>query len=263
MIQLIISADDFAQSPAIDAGIISLIQLQKISATSCLVLSPRWKEAAKAITPDVRANASIGLHLDFTLFGGRFKLSTLIIRTMLRTLPYTYLEQAIHAQLNAFEETLGTPPDYIDGHQHVHQLPQIRDALIHVLKQRYPHHTPWLRIAKPPFNAGFKAWIIRLLGADALTKLALANGFKCNNALFGVYDFGLQGTPYKTRLMQWLAEIQLTKSPSNQTAALMCHPAISDGKAHLEDSIYAARLIEYEALKSIQLQDMQLLKQPI
>lgn len=262
MSQLIISADDFAQSPAIDAGIISLIQLQKISATSCLVLSPRWKEAALAITLDVREKAAIGLHLDFTLFGGRFKLSTLIIRAILRSLPYTYLEQTIHAQLNAFEETLGTPPDYIDGHQHVHQLPQIRDALINVLKQRYTQHILWLRIAKPPFNAGFKAWIIRFLGADALAKRAFANGFKCNNTLFGVYDFSSQTTSYNTRLTQWLAEIQLTRSPSHNTPALMCHPAIFNSASNLDDSIYSARVIEYQALKSMQLKDMQLVKRP-
>ncbi|MDP3303450.1 MAG: ChbG/HpnK family deacetylase, partial [Methylotenera sp.] len=46
MKSLIVCADDYAQSPAIDAGIIQLIQQNRISAASCMVLSPRWAEAA-------------------------------------------------------------------------------------------------------------------------------------------------------------------------------------------------------------------------
>ncbi len=47
---IIISADDFAQSAAIDTAIVALIQQKRLSATSCLTLSPRWPEAAKLIT---------------------------------------------------------------------------------------------------------------------------------------------------------------------------------------------------------------------
>ena len=66
---LIICADDFAQSEAIDNGIIKLIEINRLSAVSCMTLSPRWHKAAKKLTPNIRKKASIGLHLDFTHFG--------------------------------------------------------------------------------------------------------------------------------------------------------------------------------------------------
>src|SRR5437867_7212260 len=128
MTPLIISADDYAQSAAIDAGILALIQQQRLTATSCLTLSPRWAEAAKLITGEIRSKADIGLHLDFTQYEQplRNSLPKLIVRTMARSLPRKAICASIETQLNHFEDALGTAPDYIDGHQHVHQLPQIR-----------------------------------------------------------------------------------------------------------------------------------------
>lgn len=64
--KLILCADDFGQSEAIDQAIIKLIKMGRLSATSCMTLSPRWNEAAKQITPYIRKKASIGLHLDLT-----------------------------------------------------------------------------------------------------------------------------------------------------------------------------------------------------
>ena len=59
-IPLIISADDYAQGPAIDHGILDLIRMGRLTATSCLSLSPRWREAATAITSEIRQQADIG-----------------------------------------------------------------------------------------------------------------------------------------------------------------------------------------------------------
>ena len=50
MNQIIMSADDYAYSASIDEAIIKLIKNDRLSATSCMVLSPRWKEAGKLIT---------------------------------------------------------------------------------------------------------------------------------------------------------------------------------------------------------------------
>ena len=87
MKSLIICADDFALSPAIDEGIIQLIQQNRLSAASCMVLSPRWTEAAKLIELEIRSKADIGLHLDFTEFGNAYAHPVLIARSLLRSLP--------------------------------------------------------------------------------------------------------------------------------------------------------------------------------
>ena len=170
---IIMSADDYAYSASIDEAIIKLIKNDRLSATSCMVLSPRWKEAGALITPAIRKKASIGLHLDFTQFGNAYPHVKLILLSLMRRLPKESIKISINKQLDAFEEVIGSSPDYVDGHQHIHQLPQIRDVLIEVLLERYQNNLPWLRIAKPPVSDGLKGLIIRLLGANALEKKAL------------------------------------------------------------------------------------------
>src|SRR3990167_2260515 len=100
MKSLIVCADDYAQSPAIDAGIIQLIQQNRLSAASCMVLSPRWAEAAKSLTQEIRNKADIGLHLDFTQFGDAYAHPVLIARSLLRSLP----AQAIRLNIHRSEE---------------------------------------------------------------------------------------------------------------------------------------------------------------
>ncbi|MDO9051035.1 MAG: ChbG/HpnK family deacetylase [Methylotenera sp.] len=246
MKSLIVCADDYAQSPAIDAGIIQLIQQNRISAASCMVLSPRWAEAAKSLTPEIRSKADIGLHLDFTQFGNTYAHPVLIARSLLRSLPTKAIRLNIHAQLDRFEDALGTAPDYMDGHQHVHQLPQIRDALLDILKQRYSNKLPWIRIAKPPANNGFKGKIIKLLGANTLERKAKTMGFNCSGNLLGVYNFAGDSKDYEKLLATWIS----AADSSIDTPALMCHPAIEKPESEMNDPIYAARMNEFLALNS-------------
>lgn len=243
---LIICADDFAQSPAIDAGIIQLILQNRLSATSCMVLSPRWTEAAKSLKQEIRNKADIGLHLDFTQFGDAYAHPVLIARSLLRSLPVEATRLSIHKQLDRFEEELGTAPDYVDGHQHVHQLPQIRDTLLDALKQRYNKKLPWIRIAKPPASDGFKGKIIRQLGGKALERKAKVMGFDCSGELLGVYSFTGNSQHYEKLLGTWIS----AANNSIGIPALMCHPAIEKLGSEINDPIYAARLTEFLVLNS-------------
>lgn len=255
MTQLIITADDYAQSAEIDNGILQLIVMGRLTATSCLVLSPRWPDASKQLTAEVRSRADIGLHLDFTQFKHAMthSLGALIVKSHLQIMPTALIRQAICEQLDAFEDALGIPPDYIDGHQHVHQLPQIREALIEELCERYRHRLPWIRLARPPLNDGFKALVIRSLGASMLAQLASKHGFVCSQTLLGVYGFNASVDQYRHHLAAWLsATVQ-----SQQPVALMCHPAVVALSAmQSEDVILQARQVEYKVLSSQQFATM-------
>lgn len=243
--KLILCADDYGQSEAIDQAIINLIKMNRLSATSCMTLSPRWPTAAKKLTPTIREKASLGLHLDFTHFGDATSHPKLVLLSLARQLSKKHIKQSIHDQLDAFEAQLGTPPDYIDGHQHVHQLPQIREALLEVLLARYPKQLPWLRIAKPPIADGLKGLIIRALGANVLEKNAIKLGFVYSGSLLGAYGFHGSREAYIQRFKNWLKEVGSSRS----TPVLMCHPAIDDAQND-DDVIYPARVIEYVALAS-------------
>ena len=243
--KLILCADDFGQSEAIDQAIIALIEMDRLSATSCMTLSPRWALAAKKLTPSIRKKAAIGLHLDFTHFGGGISHPKLVYLSLTRQLSKEKLQSIIHQQLDAFETGIGTAPDYVDGHQHVHQLPVIREALLEVLSERYQSKLPWLRIAKPPLSDGFKALMIGLLGARSLKRKAKKIGFVCSGSLLGSYNFNGSSEAYLARFRRWLKEVKTNEA----TPVLMCHPAI-DQSPENNDIIYSARVREFAVLSS-------------
>ena len=243
--RLILCADDYAQTKAIDQAIIQMIQLKRLSAASCMTLSPRWKSAAKLITPAIRKQAAIGLHLDFTHFGNAYSHLELILLSHARLLNKKLIRDSIKQQLDRFEDALNTQPDYIDGHQHVHQLPQIREALLEILSERYGQQLPWLRIARPPHNEGFKGWVIRTLGANALQSQAHKRGFDYSDCLLGVYGFNGDSESYKARFLKWLQDSLAINS--EKAPVLMCHPSL---KSNDQDKIYPARLSEFEVLNT-------------
>ncbi|WP_020182293.1 ChbG/HpnK family deacetylase [Methylotenera sp. 1P/1] len=250
MTTLIITADDYAQSAAIDTGILNLVGMGRVTAFSCLTLSTRWPEAATRITQQIKQSADIGLHLDFTQYTQPLKhgLAALILKTKFRLLDESAIRHAIKAQLDAFEQALGMAPDYIDGHQHVHQLPQIRKVLIQELMARYPTRLPWLRIAVPPLADGVKGMIIRWLGASTLQELASLNGVRYTNTLLGVYGFDVDALAYQSKLDGWIQAANAIHRP----VAVMCHPAEGTSFTDATDPILTARLHEYAALSSPQ-----------
>src|SRR6185369_11421930 len=128
-----------------------------------------------------------------------------------------------------------------DGHQHVHQLPVIRQLLVETLRGRYPQQRPWLRRTQPPStlpSAGFKPWLIARLGCNQLTRLACAQGFRQNKHLLGVYDFQGDGDRYAAFMAQWIGA-------AAHGDLLMCHAAFN---TPLPDPIRKARGNEYRIL---------------
>jgi predicted glycoside hydrolase/deacetylase ChbG (UPF0249 family) len=249
MMPMIISADDYAQSADIDAGILALVAQDRLTAFSCLTLSPRWPAAARLVTGEIQGKADVGLHLDFTQYAqpARHPLPVLIARSLCHSLPAQAIHRSISQQLDRFEDALGAAPDYIDGHQHVHQLPQIRQALLYIITRRYAGKLPWLRISRPP-GKGLKPMILNLLGAHQLRKSARESGLRHSDSLLGVYGFDGGADDHRNRLAAWFRAAKAHEG----ICVLMCHPAlpgaVSPENAH--DPIYNARLREYQVLAS-------------
>lgn len=241
MKSLIVTADDYAMSDAIDEGIVDLMVRGRVSATSCMTLSPRWPQAAARLRPLVQQGCQLGLHLDLTEFASpKWPLARLILTAYARGLDATELRRTVNDQLDRFEAALGQAPNYVDGHQHVHQLPQVRQALVAVLVDRYGEGAlPWLRVSDPGMGQGWKGGVIALLGSAALRRLAQQHGLVSTHRLLGVYDFQGDAAQYLRRLARWLPQVASART------ALMCHPA-----AFLDasDPLGAARYAEYQAL---------------
>lgn len=239
MTQLCLCIDDFGLHAGINAAAFDLVAQGRVQALACQVGGPAW--AAGAAELRRARGVDVGLHLDFTehpLGEPARPLGRLIALSLLGRLDAAALRAETAAQLDCFEAGMGRAPDFVDGHQHVHQLPQVREALLAELQRRGPAR-PWLRSTRRPqaLRGRFKPWFIELLGAAELARQARRAGFPQNRALLGIYDF----TPgrFATLLPQWLAM-------AGDGDLLMCHP--SRPVAAPADPILAARLAEFEVL---------------
>ena len=254
MKRLILCADDFAINAAASEGIAALARAGRLSATSVMVLSPRWAGDAARLQ-DVRGRIDVGLHLDWTsdfarASGHGLSLRGAMLRALLGGFDRAAARAVIEHQLDAFETVWQAPPDHIDGHQHVQQFAGIREVLVEALQARYPatggaerrpELRPYLRLSTgTASDKRFKTRLIGGMGAAALARLAGAVGMSCAPALSGIYDFDGGGAAYGARMAHWLQD-------APEAAIVMCHPAL---RAEAGDEIGPARAWEYAYLAS-------------
>jgi predicted glycoside hydrolase/deacetylase ChbG (UPF0249 family) len=249
--EICVCVDDFGFSRAINAAALALIGMGRVHAVSAQVGGMAWSEGAEQLRGLDAQTLDVGLHLDLTECplqpGARLPLKALIARAYARRLPAPLLRGEIQAQLDAFERAMGRMPDYVDGHQHVHQLPVVRSLLAQELARRYPGRMPWLRGTRGPLlaghaglGAGAKAWVIAALGARALAALARRSGAGQNARLLGVYGFDADAPEYERRLARWLHAAQTGD-------LLMCHAGASE---ETSDPLARARAVEFSVLRA-------------
>ncbi len=242
--RIVLCADDFGMNASIDAGILELAARGRLSGASCLVDGPTFHDGAPRLAA---SRLQVGLHLNFTESFGQpgpcRPLGALIASAYLRRLPPSALRASVRRQLDVFQDRIGRAPDYVDGHQHVHQLPQVRDALLDALAD-VPAPRPWLRDTGRPRVAGLplrlraKAWVIAALGAQALRRRAQAQGLRSSDGFLGVYDFQGGESAYLAWMRRWLAMCR-------DGDVLMCHPASGIDP---QDALSAQRQAEFKVL---------------
>ena len=244
-----ICVDDFGLHEGINKAVFALARQGRVQAVSAMVGGPAWKDGALALRVFDQQQLEVGLHLDLTEFPQQPALLTpikrLIVRAYLRRLDEAVLRSEIRAQFDAFEQAMGRAPAFVDGHQHVHQLPMVRTLLLQELARRYPAGNLWLRATFSPQGAahsdavtGFKSHGIALLGARSLSKLARRQGLRQNVRLLGVYDFTGGVQQYRARLTRWLRA-------AKDGDLLMCHVGLP---SHMPDVLADTRKDEFAVL---------------
>ena len=243
----VLCADDYALNAPVSQGIVALAVLGRLSATSVMSLSPRWREDVAALR-EVRDRLDVGVHLDWTSSfaidaGHGSGLGLIMARAALRAYNQQTLQDEMQRQLDAFESLWQAAPDHVDGHQHIHQFPVFRDALAEVLMQRYGASAarPWVRVSQVA-QPGLKASVISRMGAEPLRQWAQQQAWPTVGPLFGAYGFDGHVDDYARHMQGWLADL-----PANHTALIMCHPAVS---AQADDEIGPARKQEFAYLAS-------------
>ena len=245
-----ICADDIGQDPAINEGCLELFHLNRLNAVSALAEAPFITSQINEWNLARKKGLQIGLHFNLTLnlleSNSSKSLGTWIALSHLRQINKDEIRRAFINQLDAFTNHFGHLPDFIDGHQHVHQFPVIRDVLLNEIQNRFStEESFWVRNTQPPQNSSLPdalkcKTLVWLGGKDLRTKLIEAD-IRTNQGFLGVYGFNaLTVENYRKLMRQWL------KAATNKSL-LMCHPA---NKPVQNDAIGKQRPIEFEYLKS-------------
>ncbi|KTC85414.1 MULTISPECIES: ChbG/HpnK family deacetylase [Legionella] len=253
--ELILCADDYAQNETISEGILLLAQKKRINAISCLVNLPDWKNTHHELK-QVNKDTYLGLHLNLSLgqalstkwrkkYSPHFNSHSLTIKqSYLGFLNKECVEAEICAQLDAFSNSTGRLPDFIDGHQHIHQLPIIRDALISIYKQKKltafcrntsSHWRDFLLCANFP-----KAQAISLLGGFSFKKLLRQQLISANSSFAGIYNFA-RAKNYRYYFKKFLYQ-------SDNGGLIMCHPGLHSNDHR--DALHPYRHYELNYLMS-------------
>jgi predicted glycoside hydrolase/deacetylase ChbG (UPF0249 family) len=259
--RIILCADDYGQNPSISQAIIDLIAKNRLSATSCMVNSDYWPEHAKWLQPYF-GKTHIGLHINFTegkplstlfqqIYGQELlPLPKLLMDSVLRKIDKKAIAAEMNEQLDKFLMETNQLPDFLDGHQHVHHFPVIRDVLLEVYQRRLKNVGTYIRNVNDPHawqridSAYFKRMVIQLSGASTLQFEMRTRNIPHNTSFSGIYDFSQTNNVAK-KFQQFLKQIQ-------NGGLIMCHPGLQLSTEAITDPIYAARHHEYEYFLSDQ-----------
>jgi hopanoid biosynthesis associated protein HpnK len=245
--RLIVNADDFGRSPAINAAVLAAHREGILTTASLMVNEPAAAEAVGL----ARANPRLGVGLHLALVGGRAALppreipglatadgqfSTHAVRAGLK---YFFrptlrgeLTREIAAQLSAFGRT-GLPLDHVNGHLNLHLHPVVFRIL---LAGAANGGLRGLRLTRDPFwlNAALAggAWSYRishavifgLLSVWARPQLRRA-GIRHTGRVFGLLQ--------NARVDEAFIEALLPRLPAGDSE-LYSHPSLTEFRAEFE-----------------------------
>ncbi|MFD1627081.1 ChbG/HpnK family deacetylase [Azospirillum griseum] len=258
-VPVVICADDYGLAPGVNLAIRELIALGRITATSVMSLCPHWEAEAAALRA-VAGHADVGLHFTLTdqrplgpmphlAPDGRLpSLGRLMAMAYRQALDAAEIRAELTRQIDAFTAVWGRPPAYIDGHQHVHQLPTVRDAVVDAAAA-WPG--TYVRRCGEPIAAVLarrvavpKTLLIGGLGFGLSRRLD-ARSIPANDRFAGVYDFAT-AEPFAALMPRFLAGFRHGKAGRN---LMMVHPGLPDEALRRVDSLVEPRRAEYEYLK--------------
>jgi predicted glycoside hydrolase/deacetylase ChbG (UPF0249 family) len=248
-------ADDYGIAPGVNAAIRDLVMRGRLNATSVMAVSPNFSRAEAAALSVLNAGAqrvAIGLHLTLTgpfnpisagyapLADGAFlPLASTLRLAMQQRLDMSALEAEFRAQFEAFAAAFGHPPDFVDGHQHVHLFPQVRQAALETTSWMAPQ--AWLRQCGSalPLHRRLtdpKGLLIDWLSREFRARAAKL-GIATNPAFAGTYTFRADAD-FERIFPEFLEGL-----PAG--GLVMCHPGHVDAELERLDPLTTLREREY------------------
>ena len=253
--QIWLCADDYGISASVNDAIRKLVEQRRINATSVMVVAPSFHRSEAVSLSLLNSGAkrvAIGLHLTLTapfkplaedfrpLRDGAFlRIGEMLARGSLHLLDGKALRAEIASQVRMFTHTFDRVPDFIDGHQHVQLVPQVRDALFAVMKELAPH--TWVRQCGRvgPLSARMrdrKGLLLDVL-SKSFRQQAVAQSVITNPAFAGTYHFG-EDADFAALFPRFLDGMP-------DLGVIMCHPGFVDTELRRLDPLTTLREKEY------------------
>lgn len=290
--RLICCADDFGICPQRDIGIIRAIDDGIVAHTSIIVNGTSFLDAESTAVAVQQLTSrstrvSIGLHFNLTEFEPchnhvsslcgterRFR-GKLQLLAALDELDERHIELELRAQLQRFLSLFdGAVPAHLDGHNHVHLFPRVRDVVARVAVElgikrvRVPiepidahdsvvdvdalrvqlarHPTP---LDSMPVQSSYNQLVLRM-AADSLPVFD-ASGLEHCDAFVGLeLPLRCQSVEsYRQHLVERLERV-LAQQPGIQSVEVMCHPGLCAAPESELDAFAKSidREVELEAL---------------
>jgi predicted glycoside hydrolase/deacetylase ChbG (UPF0249 family) len=252
-------ADDYGLAPGVNAAIRDLILNGRLNATSVMMAAPHCGPDEAAALDELnsgKTRAALGLHVTLTgplkpmspdfapLRDGAFlPVNDMLKQASARRLKVEPLAIEIASQLRAFVETFGRLPDFIDGHQHVHLFPQVRDAFLKVVAETAP--TVWVRQcgrARPHRQLHDRKSLVLDILSLAFRRKAKRYGIATNRAFAGAYAFTADAK-YDRIFPRFLSGLP-------DGGLIMCHPGFVDAELKRLDPLTTLREREFAYFKS-------------
>ncbi len=256
--RIVLCADDYGISPAINVAIRDLIVRERLNATSVMVTAPSFNRFEATALDTLNASTrrpAIGLHFTLTapfrpliqgfapLRDGAFlPLGATLMASVLGRFSVDALAAEVRGQIAAFRSAFGRAPDFIDGHQHVHIFPRVAEAVLKVTKEQAPG--AWLRQCGR-VTGGIARWTNpKALLLDALSRRfrqrAAALGVRTNPAFAGAYTFR-DDADFARMFPAFLDGLP-------DGSVVMCHPGFVDDELKRLDPLTTLREREYAFL---------------
>lgn len=256
--RIYLCADDYGIAPGVNLAIRDLVLRGRLNATSVMVAAPgfhRSDAAALDVLNVEHRRVAVGLHVTLTapfaplsrgfkpVKDGAFPpLSAMLRRGLLRLLDREALAAEIDAQVEAFGKAFGRPPDFFDGHHHIHLLPQVREALLAAMRRFAPD--AWVRQCGSPKAlreqwTDRKALFLNLLSRGMRAR-ARHFGIRTNPTFSGTYDYAGKA--------DFAALFPTFLAGQEEEGVVMCHPGFADDELQRLDSLTTLRETEHDYL---------------
>ncbi|HEY3660859.1 MAG TPA: ChbG/HpnK family deacetylase [Candidatus Udaeobacter sp.] len=253
MKQLIVNADDWGLTPAVNRGVVRAFKDGIVTSASLLVTGSAFEDAVALAGQNPRLD--VGLHLALVeerAILGRDALPTLvdetgrfprtsaefIRRAVLGRIRWHEVEREIAAQIALFQKT-GLRLSHLNSHQHLHMFPPVFQIVRRLTRGM---DNVWIRNSAGPWRKSpdvrMGRWVQRLvLNLTCLSARAL-HGSRLSQMPDGVYGFEVGGclTP---RALQ-----QIFRNIPDGLYELICHPGEDDADTRKRYSHWGYRWAE-------------------